>query len=80
MKILIKKTGSNQHTGEFTSKEIADFLSRNDSGRDDNGYFQEKVEAHKDFIQENITAEFHSGTFLGFTCDFDKVFDAIDPM
>lgn len=77
MKIKLNIHGSTNHNGEFESKQIADHLMQNDSGRNDDGFYQEKVESNVAEIQRLVSAVFHSGTFIGFECDFDAVDDAI---
>ena len=77
MKIKLQTIGSTTHSGEFDSKQIADYLMMNDSGRPDNGFYQEKVEANASEISRLIKAVFQGGTFMGFECDFYAVYDAI---
>ena len=67
--LKLKTSGSTETNGEFSTKKVADYLMQNDSGRDDDGFYQE----------QNVSARFHSGTFLGFDCNLSAVYDVLDP-
>ncbi len=77
--LKLKTSGSTETNGEFSTKKVADYLMQNDSGRDDDGFYQEKIEANKEFVEQNVSARFHSGTFLGFDCNLSAVYDVLDP-
>lgn len=74
----LQNVGSTNKGNRYDIKAVADFLSENDNGRPDDGYFLNKILNNFQFVQENIKATYHSGTFLGFDCDFDVVFDELD--
>jgi len=63
----------------FTPTEIGLWIQGNDDGskiiKDETIAF---VLAHKDFIEENLTAKYHSGTFLSLGMDRPKLLELFD--